>query len=111
MLYSLVAISTGLNECEGLYLNYYVTLCVVIVKVAMMETCDWLEVQTSLKVVWSSVMVVCGALSVVISGEHQMPVWPAVSWDSQLQVKQQLQLCCTVVIKKIVSSSIIILCL
>ena len=53
----------------------------------MMETCDWLEVRTSLKVVWSSVMVVYGALSVVIGGERLMLVWPAASWDSQLQVK------------------------
>ena len=62
-------------------------LCVVIVKVAMMETCDWLEVRTSLKVVWSSVTVVYGALCVVISGEHLMLVWLVASWDSQLQVK------------------------
>ena len=60
---------------------------VVIIKVAMMEICDWLEVRTSLKVVWSFVTVVCGARSVVISGAHQMPAWPAASWDSQLQVK------------------------
>ena len=39
-----------------------------------------------LKVVWNSVMVVCGAQSVVIGGEHLMPVWPAVSWDSLLMV-------------------------
>ncbi len=64
--------------------------CVVVFKVAMMEICDWLEVRTSLKVVWSSVMVECGAQSVVISGEHLMPVWPAVSWVSQLQVEHQL---------------------
>ena len=34
-----------------------------------METSGWLEVQTSLKVDWSSVMVVCGALSAVIGGD------------------------------------------
>ena len=32
-------------------------------------------------------MVVCGVLFAEISGEQLMPVWPAVSWDSQLQVK------------------------
>ena len=51
-----------------------------------METSGWLEVEMPLKVVWSSVTVVCGELFVVISGEHWMPVWPAASWDSQLQV-------------------------
>ena len=51
----------------------------VILQVVMMETSGWLEVQTSLKVDWSSVTVVCGALSVAIGGEHLMPVWPAVS--------------------------------
>ena len=35
---------------------------------AMMETSGWLEVDTPMKVVWNSVMVVCGALSVAICG-------------------------------------------
>ena len=52
----------------------------------MMEISDWLEVLMPQKVVWNSVMVVCGALSVVIDGELQMPVWLVVSWDSLLKV-------------------------
>ena len=62
----------------------------------MMETSGWLVVGMPLKVVWSSVMVVCGALSVVIGGEHKMPVWPAVSWDSLLKVgsSPKLDICC-----------------
>ena len=39
-----------------------------------------------LKVVWSSVMVVCGALSVAIGGGHQMLELPVVSWDSLAKV-------------------------
>ena len=38
----------------------------------MMEISGWLVVGMPLKVVWSSVMVVCGALSVVIGGDHLM---------------------------------------
>ena len=53
----------------------------------MMETLDWLEEGMPLRVVWSSVMVGCGVLSAVTSGEHLMLVWPAVSWDSQLLVR------------------------
>ena len=52
----------------------------------MMGMSGWLEASMLLKVVWNSVMVVCGAQSVVIGGEHLMPVWPAVSWDSLLMV-------------------------
>lgn len=38
----------------------------------MMEISGWLGVDTQLKVVWSSVSVVCGALFVAISGELKM---------------------------------------
>ena len=38
----------------------------------MMETSGWLVVGMPLKVVWSSVTVVCGALSVVMHGELLM---------------------------------------
>ena len=51
-----------------------------------METSDWSVVEMPLKVVWSFVMVVCGALSVVICGGHQMLELPVVSWDSLAKV-------------------------
>ena len=47
----------------------------------MMETSGWLVVEMPLKVVWSFVMVVCGALSVVIGGEHKMLELPVANWD------------------------------
>ena len=56
----------------------------------MMETSDWLVVEMPLKVDWSSVMVVCGALSVAICGGHQMLKLPVVSWDSLAKVLEFL---------------------
>jgi hypothetical protein len=44
-----------------------------------------------LKVVWSFVTVVCGALSVAICGGHQMLELPVVNWDSLLKVLTSLQ--------------------
>ena len=38
----------------------------------MTETSDWLEAEMLLKVVWSSVMVEYGVLSVETGGEHLM---------------------------------------
>ena len=58
----------------------------VLIQVVMMVTSGWLEVQMLQKVVWSSVTVVCGALSVVTGGDHQMLEELAASWDSLLKV-------------------------
>ena len=51
-------------------------LCLIdyllILQYAVMEILGWLEVDTQLKVVWSFVSVVCGALFVAISGVLKM---------------------------------------
>ena len=52
----------------------------------MMEISGWLVVEMPLKVDWSFVMVVCGALSVVICGGHKMLELPVVSWDFLVKV-------------------------
>ena len=52
----------------------------------MMETSGWSVVEMPVKVVWSFVTVVCGALSVVIGGGHKMLELPVVSWDSLAKV-------------------------
>ena len=51
----------------------------MILQVVTMETSGWSVVGMPLQVVWSSVMVVYGALSVVIGGGHQMLELPVVS--------------------------------
>ena len=57
-----------------------------------MGTSGWSVVEMPLKVVWSFVMVVCGAQSVVISGGQQMLELPVVNWDSRAKVIATLDL-------------------